>query len=103
MKIIDALKEVKDDRKPNGKEYQLWEIILDLLHNPNADPVMNFDKVSVTLFYFSCKSKSIFHVNNSGDNPKLFIKFYPFVAITVRHNPENLNISENILNNHSNF
>ncbi|GHU12095.1 hypothetical protein FACS189449_05010 [Alphaproteobacteria bacterium] len=28
MKIIDALKEVKDDRKPNGKEYQLWEIIL---------------------------------------------------------------------------
>jgi hypothetical protein len=28
MKIIDALKEIKDERKYNGKEYQLWQIIL---------------------------------------------------------------------------
>ncbi|GHU17625.1 hypothetical protein FACS189472_04780 [Alphaproteobacteria bacterium] len=28
MKNIDALKEIKDERKYNGKEYQLWQIIL---------------------------------------------------------------------------
>lgn len=28
MKIMEILKEIKDRRKHNGKEYQLWEIIL---------------------------------------------------------------------------